>query len=82
MHLNVHIVSTWIDSSQEYSKSFCFVVLPQDFLQYHLEPSLSIHIEIFSNSLFPCSAGSNVDTVHVSVKSYIISMAPTSKHLN
>jgi hypothetical protein len=53
------------------------VVPPQDSLQYHLEVSLSIHIKHIEQH-----AESNVDTVHISVKSCIISMASMSKHLN
>jgi hypothetical protein len=60
------------NTSQDYSKTFCFVMPPQDFLLYHLELLLS--------SLQ--YAGINVKAVHASVKSRIVSMASASKHLN
>jgi hypothetical protein len=42
-----------VTALKSFFKSLYFMVPPQSSLQYHLETSLSIHIEIFSGGVFP-----------------------------
>jgi hypothetical protein len=41
----------FVKSFVSLSISWCYL----NYLQYHLEASLSIHIEIFDSSIFPCN---------------------------